>query len=165
MRISRFLFAAAVMVAVNFDDVTASNDANQVNLVSVPGNGHAQRFLRIVKTTEENDNGLAKDDTEDESDDEERGMLDILKNVSLKSLDDLAEDLSRVPGAAKYLREENTDAFMKIAALKWTPDGVAEKFKITEKLQTMTPRQLNHDPQYLFWSKYSKFWAARAPQI
>ncbi|KAG7394071.1 hypothetical protein PHYBOEH_005864 [Phytophthora boehmeriae] len=159
MRVSCFLFAAAAVILTSLDAASAANDVDR----SLSVTHGVSRLLRTREVTKD-----ASDDSEDNSGDEERmGLSELVKNAPLKSLDDAADELSKVAGAAKLikpLQEENKLLFLKIANNKVTPDSMAKTLGIAEKQAVMTAKELKRDPSYLLWKKYSKFWNERRAQ-
>ncbi|OWY96668.1 hypothetical protein PHMEG_00033008 [Phytophthora megakarya] len=156
MRVRIFVFAAWTIVA-----VSDTSDTNQGYLELVNrGDERVERFLRTSKITEKYNDVLS----EEKFDDEERGILDIVKTTSVKSLDDLAADFSQVRGAFEYIDGENTYVLKLIAAMKKTPEDVSKYFHIPAKVKAMSSDQLQRDPGYLLWWAYSNFWNARKAQ-
>ncbi|OWZ07209.1 hypothetical protein PHMEG_00020426 [Phytophthora megakarya] len=160
MRVAHFLVAVMVTIVGNCAAVSAIGDVNQENLRVDSGKG-VNAFLRTIKTFQD-DNGVSRDNVKDEDEpEEERAILDAFKNAPLKSLEELAGDFSSIRGAYKHIMEENIELFKLIAYGKWTPESMGAKLNIAKRVETKTTAELGHDPQYLLWYFYTRFWNER----
>ncbi|KAG7388592.1 hypothetical protein PHYBOEH_007790 [Phytophthora boehmeriae] len=165
MRVSCFLFAVAAVLLTSVDTASgvSPTDLSPLSALDSAPVVYGNRFLRVRETIEDEE-VESKYDSEDNSEEEERGIVDLIKSISFDKLDDVAKDLRGTPGAAKYIQGENTELFKAIAARKWTPESMAEKFGIAAKKAAKTKEQLKFDPEYQLWKHFRKFWNARKAQ-
>ncbi|KAG7382419.1 hypothetical protein PHYBOEH_010483 [Phytophthora boehmeriae] len=127
------------------------------------GKSGGKRFLRPTDAVKDEDNE-SEYDSDDDTEDEERGIQDLIRRVSYNTLDDVAGDLTGVPGAAKYLNGQNDELLKAIAARKWTPETMKAELGIAAKKASTSKDQLKYDPDYLLYRAYKKFWDDRRAQ-
>ncbi|POM80654.1 Putative RxLR effector [Phytophthora palmivora] len=62
----------------------------------------------------------------------------------------------------QYLKGQVTPVFKHVAEVeKMNPLQAADKWKIWNKLKTMSTDELASDPYYVFWTKYKQYWDKR----
>ncbi|KAL4096106.1 hypothetical protein PRIC1_009470 [Phytophthora ramorum] len=153
MRLSVFLFAAAVTLLVNPITVEASvATPNTLNSNDFAQNDVDSRSLRIREAVDA--------DLDDNSDDEERGWVTEIaakftRSSSLKSLLDEVETLKT---QAYKIMDSNKELFKEVSKMVDNPYQLHQKLGISEKVKTMSAAQLNKDMNYHFWLEYSKWW-------
>jgi hypothetical protein len=149
---------------------------------------HDKRFLRIPDEDTDNSDSdeTEEDETDEDSDDsEERALPTLDKSLSEKistSTANAAKKFTKSKSSSeligmtakkedallnkfeKHVWAKNKESFKKIdEELKVTPDVMATRLKIAQKVEEMKPALLRQDPDYLLWIYYSRYWKSVHP--
>ncbi|KAG7396910.1 hypothetical protein PHYBOEH_001554 [Phytophthora boehmeriae] len=166
MRLLYLLLVASTTLHASMDAASAIQDVGHHPLseISAPTvvwstdvgreEGNGNRFLRNHET-EEDDEEEGKEDSDKE---ERAGALDYLKVVwarvfKMRETKELAKLEKQNSAQIRNLKSE----LESIKESGWDIKSLGKRFKIGDKLKTMTPAQLRKDGEYVLWVQFATF--------
>ncbi|KAG7399812.1 hypothetical protein PHYBOEH_007811 [Phytophthora boehmeriae] len=120
----------------------------------------------------EDEEDEVEDDSDDDTEDEERNGLtkmmsldDMIRAVSYKQLDDVAEKVAGTKGMRKFLDERVKQSLLRIAVDKVTPKALDQQLNVAAKIKGVPEDQLTFIPEYLLSQAYKELWVKRGYKL